>query len=408
MEKQEFYKNARNDVTGPLAGIKVLEVTTTWAGPMAGCILADYGADVIKIEHPEGDVSRRMIPKIPKSDNLSLANETVNRNKQSLSLVISTPEGRGIFMDLAAKCDVLLENFRPGTMSKWGLGYDDIKAVKPDIVYVSISGFGQFGPLHDRVGYDPLAQAYSGWMSLNGEVGGEPVKAPTFLGDDLAGIHGAMASLAAICHKQRTGEGQHVDISLLDSLLFHSNGYPSAARIGVPLERMGNQFSFAVPANVYSCQDDYVFIGVLLESHWKLLTELIGRPGYAEDTRFADLFSRITHRDEINNILAEWCALRTVEEVVTSFAKSGIPASPINNYAMVAEDEHVNARGMLQDVELSDGNRIPLVGPVAKFSRTPVSIRTPAQPLGKQTEMILSELGIDSGSQEDLRQKGVI
>lgn len=179
MEKAEFYKDARNDCTGPCQGLTVIEVTTSWAGPMAGCLLADFGAQVIKVEHPAGEVMRRQPLGIPGSD-LMIQHETVNRNKQNVALDIRKPEDKAAFLKLCEQADVVIENFRPGTMAKWGLGYRDIARVKPDIVYVSISGFGQFGPLSDRACYDPIAQNYCGWTSLAGDPGQPPMKAPTF------------------------------------------------------------------------------------------------------------------------------------------------------------------------------------------------------------------------------------
>jgi crotonobetainyl-CoA:carnitine CoA-transferase CaiB-like acyl-CoA transferase len=220
LEKSAFYAEARPDTAGPLAGLRVLEATTTWAGPMCGCLLADFGADVVKVEHPAGEIARRSPPFLPGTDPpLSFMHETVNRNKRSLALDLHHEAGRALFLRLAARSDVVVENFRPGTADAWGIGYGAVRAVRPDVVYVSISGFGQWGPDHDRVGYDPLAQAASGFLSLNGSPEGEPVKSPTFLADDLAGVHAALAALAALRHRDATGEGQHVDIAMMDAFL---------------------------------------------------------------------------------------------------------------------------------------------------------------------------------------------
>src|SRR5215469_15746204 len=181
MEKADFYRDARQDLPGPLAGIRVLEATTSWAGPMCGCVLADLGADVIKVEDPAGEVGRRIPPFLPGATRpISFLQATVNRNKRSLTLDLRTPQGREIFLKLTRQADIVLQNFPPGTFDRWEVGYAACREVKPDIIYVSISGFGQFGPIHDRVGYDPLAQAMSGFMSLNGPVEGGPSKAPTF------------------------------------------------------------------------------------------------------------------------------------------------------------------------------------------------------------------------------------
>ena len=240
MDKTEFFREARDDLTGPLSGLRVVEATTTWAGPMCGCILADFGADVIKVEHPAGEIARRAPPLLPdRPARLSFMHATVNRNKRSLVLDLRKTEGRDLFLRLAKTADVLVENFRPGTLEAWGLGYDAVRAVRPDVVYVSISGYGQFGPLADRVGYDPLAQAMSGFLSLNGSPDGEPVKSPTFLADDLAGVHAALAALAALRHRDHTGEGQRIDVSLLDAMLFQSTGYLMLGALGIKFFRNG-------------------------------------------------------------------------------------------------------------------------------------------------------------------------
>jgi formyl-CoA transferase len=223
MDKADFYRRARHDRTGPMHGVRVIEATTAWAGPMAGCELADLGCDVVRIALPGTNGGTQWPPEIP-GTGLSLAHQTANRNKRSVSLDLRVAEGRRVFLDLVAGADIVVENFKAGTLAGWGIGYEDCRAVKEDIVYVSVSGWGQYGPWSDRAGYDPAAQAAGGWMSLNGEPDGAPTKAPTFLADDLAGVHAALGALAALHHRNATGEGQHVDVALLDALLFQSNG----------------------------------------------------------------------------------------------------------------------------------------------------------------------------------------
>lgn len=402
MRKDDFFRDARTDLTGPLEGIRVLEATTSWAGPMAACLLADYGADVIKIEHPDGEIARYLQPFVPDS-RLSLVNETVNRNKRSLTLDMRSDEGRELFLRLASRVDVVIENFKPGTLAEWGLGYPQVRDVKPDIVYVSVSGFGQFGPLHDRPGYDPMAQAFSGWMSLNGAEDGAPTKASTWIGDDLAGIHGALGALAALRHRDRTGEGQHVDVALVDALLAHSNTFPSMARLGMPLRRTGNQFPVIVPFNVYRCvdSDSYVYIGAALDSHWLKLLQIMDRQDLEDDTRFADLNLRLEHRELVDQLVAEWCCKQPLHSVLERLAEAGIPVAPINDYPTATTDPHVQARDMFQDVELSDGRVVPLLAPTTKFSRTPVRIRSAAPALGADNEALLRELGERGGGEGD-------
>jgi formyl-CoA transferase len=408
MKKWDFFAEARADLTGPLAGIKVLEATTTWAGPMCGCLLADLGADVIKVEPAGGDVSRFLPPFLPGTDPpLSFMHASVNRNKRSLALDLRHPEGGAIFLKLAAEVDVIVENFRAGKLDRRGLGYEGVKRVNPDIIYVSISGFGQFGAYAHRAGYDVLAQAFSGFLSLSGEPEGEPVKPPTFLSDDLGGLHGALAAVAAIRHRDRTGEGQHIDIGLLDALLFQSNGNLALAAMDVELPRTGNQFVFNAPSNLYRCRDGYVMLVVLVDHHWKLLAPVLGRPELVEHPDYATNQARIAHRDELNHLLSEWFAARTVAEATDLLEDHGLAFAPVRSFAQSAHDPHVIERDLLQTTE-HDGTALLHVGPAAKMSRTPLKVRAAAPELGEHTDQILEALGIDADARRDLRAAKVI
>jgi formyl-CoA transferase len=408
MNKADFFADARADLSGPLSGVSVLEATTTWAGPMCGCLLADLGADVIKIEPPHGDVSRFLPPFLPGTNPpVSFMHHSVNRNKRSMVLDLRHPQGRDLFLKLAADVDVIVENFRPGKLDRRGLGYQGVRQVNPDIIYVSISGFGQFGAYTNRAGYDVLAQAHSGFLSLSGEPQGEPIKPPTFLSDDLGGLHGALAAVAAIRHRDRTGEGQFIDIALLDSLLFQSNGNLALAAMDVELQRTGNEFVFNAPSNLYRCRDGYVVLVILVDHHWKLLAPLIGRPELADDPRYAGNAGRIERRAELNRMLEEWFAARTVEEAADLLEDHGLAFAPVRTYAQSARDPHVVERDMLQTTE-HDGTAILHVGPAAKMSRTPLKVRSAAPALGEHTEEILDELGIDTQARIALRDAKII
>jgi formyl-CoA transferase len=407
VRKGEFYREARRDVPGPLAGVRVLEATTTWAGPMCGCVLADFGADVIKVEHPSGEVARRLPPMLP-GTRVSVMQATVNRNKRSLTLDLAKPAGRDLFLRLAATADLVVENFRPGVMAGFGLGFSELRAMNEDLILVSISGFGQFGSASERPGYDPLAQAASGFLSLNGEPGGEPVKAPTFLGDDLAGLHAALAALAALHHRERTGEGQHVDVSLLDAMLFQTPGYLTLGALGEELPRLGNQFRIAAPANSYRCLDGRVVLGVLLDSHWRVLARLVGRPELADDPSYATNAARIARRESVDRIVAEWTARRTVADLVEQLTAAGLAVAPVRTYAEAARDSLLREREMLQEVDVEGARRVPVVGPPAKFSRTPTRVRAGAPALGAHTDEILAEVGVDPEERAALRRDGVI
>ena len=409
MEKSEFYREARSDLPGPLAGIRVVEATTTWAGPMCGCLLADLGADVIKVEHPAGEIARRSPPLLPDTDPpVSFMHATVNRNKRSLTLDLRHPEGRDLFLALVQHADIVVENFRPGTLDRWGAGWATLRARRPDLVFVSISGHGQFGSRSGQLGYDPLAQAASGYLSLNGDPEGEPVKSPTFLADDLAGLHAALAALAALRHRDHTGEGQHVDVSLLDSLLFQSNGYLTLGAMNVPLPRLGNEFRIAAPANSYACRDGRIMAGVLLDSQWKRLAVLIGRPELADDPHFATTPARIARRGDVDALLRDWAAVQTTAAAIGELERAGIPVAAVRSYAEAARDPEIAERDMLQIAQQSDGSPAPVTGPAAKFSRTPTRVRSGAPSLGRDTDEILAELGVGDAERRRLREQNVI
>ncbi len=405
MMKAEFFRDARNDLSGPLAGVHVVEATTTAAGPLCAGMLADLGAEVIKVETPQGEVSRRLPPVLP-GTNVGFVHGTINRNKRSLSLDLRRREGCDIFLKLAAKADIVVENFKPGTMEKWGVGYQAVRAVKANIVYVSVTGWGQFGPYSSQPGYDPIAQAVSGFMSLNGSADGPPTKDPIAIADQLGGLHGAIGAMAALRHRDITGEGQHVDVALLDTLT--QNSCLTLAAMGITAQRNGNEFGFAVPANVFACEDGSVYVAILLDAHWKVLARTVGYPELADDPSFATISGRCANRDACNAIVASWTAERGRAEVVEILNRAGIPVGPVNSYGDAARDPHVLERDSLQPTLSEDGSTIPVYGPVAKFSRTPTRVRTGAPALGEHNDEILAEIGFDASSCMRLKNAGVI
>ena len=407
MNKDDFFREARTDLTGPLAGVRVLEATTTWAGPMCGTVLADLGAEVIKVEIPSGDVGRGIFPNLPGTE-VSFAHATVNRNKRTIAVDVRQPEGKAIFLKLAETADIIIENFKVGTMARYGLSYADVRQTKPDIIYVSITGWGQFGPNHEAAGYDPLAQATSGFLSVNGSPEGPPTKAGTFLADDLGGLHGAIGAMAALRHRDQTGEGQHVDIALLDAMLFQSNGLPSLGAMGIEPTRMGNEFGFAVPANVFECTDGPVYVGVLLDAHWQALAPILGAPDLADHPSFATSQDRAQNRDVCNMLLGDWIQARSRDEVINTLREHGLAVAPVQKFTESAKDPHVLERDMLQMVTLQDGTQVPITGPAAKFSRTPTKVRQPAPELGEHTEEILEALGVEPAERQSLADKGII
>ena len=407
MEKAEFYQHARTDLSGPMHGVRVIEATTAWAGPMAGCVLADLGCDVIRIDLPGTEGGSQWPPEIP-GTGLVLGHQTVNRNKRSVSLDLRVAEGRDLFLELVATADIVLENFKAGTLDGWGVGHAACKAVKDDIVYVSLSGWGQFGPWSDRAGYDPAALAAGGWMSLNGAPDGPPTKAPTFLADDLAGLHTAIGAMAALRHRDQTGEGQHVDVALLDALLFQSNGLLTLGATGMALPRLGSEAMASVPTNNFACRDGYVYLAVILDAHWQALAKLMGRDDLIGTDGFRNNLERVANRDVINGIVGEFLGRLRVEEAMEMLIGAGVAAAKVNTYNEAAQLDQVHERDMLQTVELSNGATAPITGPAAKFSRTPTKVRHAAPAAGAHTTEVLAAIGKDESAVAGLRERGVI
>jgi formyl-CoA transferase len=391
MDEQDFYHQAQAGSTGPLSGIRVLGVTKVWSGPLTTCVLGDLGADVIDVELPygrDGDVP----PNIP-GTGLSWFRETVHRNKRSIAMDLREPAGRDCFLRLVATADVVVENYKPGTLDRWGVGYADCITVRPDVVFASISGWGQYGPHTHLPAYDPVIQAASGWMAQNGDPSGPPLRAPTFLADELAGLHAAIGVLAALAHRSRTGEGQRIDVSMMDSMLFSSSGLPTLAAAGAPPPRLGNETDFVVPSNVYACRDGHLYLAVALNKHWRALAEVLGRPELARADGFGTNAERLDNRDAINALVAAWSRDRTVAEAVAALTERDLVVSPVRTLSEAVADPHVAARGMLTRTRLSNGTYAPLVAPPVKFSRTPTRIRRGAPIAGADTEEILSSLG---------------
>jgi len=372
---------------------------------MCGNLLADLGADVIKVEIPAGDVGRGIFPAIPGTE-VGFAHATVNRNKRNLCVDIRKPEGLEICQELLRRSDVMVENFKVGTMASYSLGYEQVREIKQDIVYVSITGWGQFGPRYADAGYDPLAQSASGFLSINGSPEGPPTKAATFLADDLGGLHGALGALAALRHRDQTGEGQHIDIALQDAMLFQSNGLPTLGAMGIAPGRNGNEFGFAVPANVYECSDGPIYLGVLLDAHWKILVDILGQPDLADNEAFAKGVDRAQNRDVCNLMVAEWCASRTRKEAMQALVERGLPVAPVQTFVEAAQDPHVLERDMLQKIDMQ-GVDVPITGPAAKFSRTPTRVRAKAPDLGEHTDEILEEIGVKTEAREKLKRDGI-
>jgi formyl-CoA transferase len=405
-----FFCEARNDLDGPLHGVRVLEVTSTWAGPRCAGLLADYGADCIKIELlGSPDVAHRLPPFLEQADPpISFFDAAVNRNKRNIALDLKRPAGLEIFLELARHADIVVQNFLPGRMAEWGCGYEQVRAVNPDIVYISISGYGQFGPYRKRAGYDPQAQAMSGLMWLNAMGDDPPMKAPIYISDELTGLHAALAALAALKHRDAHGEGQHVDVSLVDATVASCTGQPTLAAQGLPTPRLGNTYPFGAPANVYACHDGWVYAGALLDTHWMKLSALLGRHELGEHPDYATIPARIARRQELDAMLAEFCKARTRDQVIDAISNIGLSVEKVLTPAEMVCDPHIQARRTIQTVRQSSGAEIRVEGPPAKMSRTPVRVRRAAPQHGMDTDEVLEEAGYDETRRRKLREEGII
>jgi formyl-CoA transferase len=405
-----FFREARGDLNGPLDGIRVLEVTSTWAGPRCAGLLADYGAEVVKIELPDApDVAHSLPPFLEHADPpVSFFDAAVNRNKRNITLDLRRTAGRDVFLALARDTDIVVQNFRPGRMAQWGCGYEQVRAVNPDIVYVSISGYGQYGPYRDRAGYDPQAQAISGLMWMNAVGDDPPMKTPIYLSDELAGLHAAFAALAALKHRDARGEGQHIDVSLVDATVASCTGMPTLAAQGLPTPRLGNTYPFGAPANVYACRDGWLYAGVLLDAHWVKLSALLGRAELGTHPDYATIPARVARRAELDQLLADFCAQRTRDQVIDEIGAIGLAIEKVLTPGEMVADPHVQAREAIQSVRQPSGTELRMEGPPAKMSRTPVRIRRAAPRHGMDTDQVLEKAGFDAARRQALRDQGII
>ena len=405
-------------VARALEGIRVLDLTRILAGPTCTQALGDLGADVLKIERPgEGDDTRKWGPPYVKGRDGRPTSESAyylaaNRNKRSVAIDIARPEGRRLVLELLRHCQVLVENFKVGGLKRYGLGWPDLRADFPHLVYCSITGFGQTGPYAPRAGYDFLAQGLGGIMSITGAADGEPMKVGVGIADLIASTYATSAILAALRHAERTGEGQQVDMALLDSqvawLVNEGSNYLVSGQVP---RRLGNEHANIVPYKVFESADGYVILAVGNDAQFGRFCAFAGVPELARDPRFRTNSLRIGHRVELYAIMVPILHARPTRQWVDGLGPLGVPCGPVNRIDQVFDDPQVQARGMRIDMahELAAAGTVPLVASPIKMSATPPSYREPPPTLGQHTDAVLRELlGCRDGDLEALRAAGVI
>ena len=401
---------------GPLAGLKVIELGQLIAGPFAAKTLADFGADVVKVEPPPD-------PKRPQAgggdplrgwrllkDGTSVWWQVQSRNKRSVALDLRDADGQDIVRRLAREADVLIENFRPGAMEGWGLGPDRLLELNPRLIVLRISGYGQTGPYRDRPGFGVVAEAMGGLRHLTGEPGRVPVRVGVSIGDTLASLHGVIGILMALQHRHASGRGQVIDVALYEAVFNCMESLlPEYSAFGVVRGPAGSAMPGIAPTNAYLCADGgYALIAGNGDSIFRRLMGVIGRPDLAQDPALADNAGRVARVAEIDAAIGQWSAGLPVDQVLAALDAASVPAGRIYTVADIAADPHYRARGMLQEVRMEDGSTLTVPGIVPKLSATPGGHRRNAPKLGQDTDGVLREIGLTPEQIDALKRRGVV
>ena len=392
----------------PLHGLRVLELGQLIAGPFAAKTLADFGADVVKIETPKtGDPLRKW--RLLK-DGTSVWWQVQSRNKRSVALDLKDKPAQDIVRQLAKDVDVLIENFRPGAMEGWGLGPDELLAINPRLIMLRISGYGQTGPYRDKPGFGVVAEAMSGLRHLTAEPGRVPVRVGVSIGDTLASLHGVIGILLALHERQKSGQGQVIDVALYEAVFNCMESLlPEYSAFGAVREAAGSALPGIAPSNAYRCQDEgYVLIAGNGDSIFKRLMHTMGRDDLGNDPALTDNAGRVKRVAEIDAAIGVWTAKLTVEQVLAALDAAAVPAGRIYTVADIAADPHYQARGMIQQVQMDDGTLLAVPGITPKLSRTPGSHRRNAPTIGQDTDAVLQEMGLTAAQIQALKDKGIV
>ena len=382
----------------PLDGIRVLELGSSVAGPAAGRLLADLGAEVLKVESDEGDGLRTWGPPAP--DGTSWWFKSHNRNKRFVRFDLHDEADRMRVRAIALRCDVILENFRPGRLDAWGLGYDSLRVEQPRLIYASISGYGQDGPYRDRVGFGNIAESMSGVRYVTGYPDRPPVRVGISLADELAALYTVVGILAAIRARDRDGVGDHIDVSLLESCVAVTQGaLPEYAALGIVRERSGNFHNAVAPSSIYPTRDGrWIAIGANLNSIFKRFVAAIGRAELADDPRYRGNRERTERGAEIDELVAGWTRTVDAADAAAILARAGVPAGPVNSVADLVADPQVQARKVVRRLPDDAGNRVATSAPVTRFRLRPTVSKHAARAVGADTDDVLAELGIGGAS----------
>ena len=396
-------------MTRPLDGIRVLELGQLMAGPMAGTLLSYFGAEVIKVEKPDGGDPVRSWRVV--EDGTSLWWRSLARNKRLVAIDLRTDDGRDLVRRLAGRVDVVIENFRPGTLERWGLAPDDLRRENPGLIVARVSGFGQTGPYRDRRGFASVCEAVGGLRFVTGHPGETPVRSNLSLGDSLAAWQTAIGILLSLLARERVtdGRGQDVDSAIYEAVYGMMEAAPTEAdRLGVVREPSGTTITGVVPTDAYPTADGrHVVIGANGDSIFRRLMRAAGRDDLAEDERLATNDRRVRHQAEIDDAIGAWTRTLPVGAVLDALEEAGVPAGPINSTADMLDDEHFEARGLLEPVALGDETiRLPAMGP--KLSETPGRSDVVGGDVGRDTDAVLGDIGVDAAARTDLRERGVI
>lgn len=392
---------------GPLSGVRVVDLTHVMAGPTCTLMLADMGADVIKIEAPQGDDTRRNLPRVGDQAAPFLM---MNRNKRGVVLNLKTPGGADVLRRLSASADILVENFGPGVMERFGLGYDELRKDNPGLVYCSLSGFGRTGPYRERRGFDLVAQAMSGIMSFTGsDAEAPPTKCGPPLSDITAGILGAMGILAAYSHRLKTGEGQMVDTSLFEAALVQTYWQSAIAlATGSAPRAMGSAHPLNAPYQAFEAEDGWFVVGGANHRNWLRLVEAIEAPELAEDPRFRDNAGRMANLKALQEELGRRFKQKTVAHWLALFEHQGLPCGPVYSSLQALDDPQTKAREMVVEVDHATAGRVRTLGLPVKFSSTPGHVRRGAPLLGEHSREVLAEIGFGHAEVEALERAGAV